>query len=194
MKKILVYTKSEFLEKLLSKCKDRYELKFINEAKQLNLILNADYSLLILDEFEGQLPDLSCATIFLTKNPEDKPAEYGQILVKPIRIVTLFAVIENLLTKDRTIRIGDCSLDLNQRLIQKSVDMLELKLTEIETKILEFFLKTECAKTKPEIVEKVWGHKNDLIETGVVSVALAKLRKKLKEAEMHEVEKVLVLS
>lgn len=197
MKKILFLTDSEALKNLVAK-NQNYEFEFFADEKNLQEFLeksseNLDYSALLLDQIITQtnfINSLNLAIISFVKEQEN--LNQIHFLNKPVHIIELFSAIESLTTKrqDKIFNIGDCEIDLESRFIKKTHDQSEseIKLTELEAKILDFFLDEFAEKTKVKILQKVWGYKNSdqMADTGIAEVTINKLRKKLKELGIDE--------
>ena len=175
MKKILFLTNSEVLQNLVTK-NQNYEFEFVNNQENLNKILqerSAAFSLLILDE-----------TIFETNS-----ALPTIFLRKPIHLTELFGKIEDLLSNQekKIFNLGNCTINLEARFIKN--DKEEIKLTELEAKILDFFLDDNSGdKNKIRILQEVWNYKNrdQMTDTGIVEVTINKLRKKLKDLGIEQ--------
>lgn len=201
MRKILFLTDSEALKNLVIKNKN-YEFEFFTDEKNLAEFLtkksseNFDFSLLILDQIVTQTEFINHRNLKIISFFKDQQ-NLNQIhfLSKPVHITELLSAIA-ILTKDqerKSIEIGDCVIDFESRFIKKIHDQnstdSETKLTEIEVKILDFFLNEPTKeKTKSEILRNVWNHKNSdqMADTGLVEVTLNKLKKKLKELGIDE--------
>lgn len=145
------------------------------------------FSLLILDEIVSDVAffnSLNLPVISFVK--EQTGFEQIHFLNKPVRITELFTKIDDLLkTQQRKIiNLGDFTINFEARLIQNSQNFQEIKLTEIEAKILEYFIeKSEAERNRINILENVWNYTNaaQMTDTGIVEVSINKLRKKLKE-------------
>lgn len=170
MKKILFLTNSDALKNLAAKNKN-YEFEFVADAKNLEALLQQEnsFDLLVADD-DFSLPQTDLPILKFSK---------------PIHITDLFSRVE-ILTQNagKIFYTGDAVINLDARFIQQTSGLEEIKLTELETKILDFFLsRNDEEKTKGKILQEVWGYKNtdQMTDTGIVEVTLTKLRKKLKD-------------
>ena len=176
MKKILFLTNSEVLKNLVTK-NQNYEFEFVEARENLDKFLRekpADFSLLILDEPISETNFTNLPVIFLTK---------------PLQITELFGKIENLLKNQekKIFNLGNCTINLEARFIKN--DEEEIKLTELEVKILDFFLNESSEnKSKTRILQEVWNYKNSdqMTDTGIVEVTINKLKKKLKDLGIEQ--------
>lgn len=200
MKKILTLSRSETLKDLLIK-NQAYEFEFIEDEKIFTDILQKsekNYSLLICDQI---LTEPSLLNLINNSNlpvisffKEQNGLEKIYLIPKPVHITNLLEKID-FLTKNQPKKIfylGDCIINLEARFVKKIADgkaINEIKLTEIEAKILDFFFnESEEKRTKNRILQEVWNHKNadQMTDTGIVEVTINKLRKKLKEFAIDE--------
>lgn len=188
MKKILFLTDSEALKNLVSKNQD-YEFEFISDENAISQ--NSDFSALILDQVISKTDFVNSLVLpVISFCQEQKDLNNIHFLSKPLHITSLFAKIEELTEEPdkKTFRLGDCIIDLTSRFVRKDGGV-EIKLTELEAKILDFFLKDPGAqKTKDRILQEVWNYRytGQMADTGIVEVTINKLRKKLKEAGIDE--------
>lgn len=196
MPKILVLSENEALKDLLKKNED-CEFDFKNNEEDLNNLLSQNqesHSLLIVDK---NISDLQLISLINSKNipiillSNDQPLlnKYHK-LNKPFHISNLLEII-NSITKNKEKKIfylGDCEINLEARFIRKENSVDEVKLTELETKILDFLLK-ENDKSKNNILRQVWNYKNskEMTDTGIVEVTINKLRKKIKDYEINKI-------
>jgi hypothetical protein len=200
MKKILVFSKNEALKDLFKK-NQAYEFEFVESEKIFAEILRGsekNYSLLICDQIlaEPNLLNLinNSNLPMISFFKEQSGLEKIYLIPKPIHITALLEKIDFLTNNQqkKIFYLRDCSINLEARFIQKTADgkiINEIKLTEIETKILEFlFSEPEEKRTKNRILKEVWNHKNadQMTDTGIVEVTINKLRKKLKEIAIDD--------
>jgi len=201
MKKILFLTNSEVLKSLVIKNKD-YEFDFVDDEKKLNQILQRkftqetlDYELLILDENVAETKLINIANLdVISFIKEQRNLDKIYHLSKPIHITDLFAKIAFLSKRHqrKIINLGNFIINFESRFVKKMIDdrvTNEIRLTELEAKILNFFLEhPEMEKTKIILLQEVWKYSNanQVTDTGIVEVTINKLRKKLKEIGIDE--------
>jgi DNA-binding response OmpR family regulator len=198
MKKILFLTNSDALQTLALKNKN-YEFEFVCDEKKLNKILQkkislekVDYSLIILDEKVSQASLINFTNLpIISLVAEQQNFNALTYSSKPIHITEFFNEIEILIQNQqrKIFKIDDCIFDFEARFIKKDNHQQETKLTELEAKILIFFLEKKAEeKTKAQLLQEVWSYKNtsQMTDTGVVEVNINKLRKKLKELGIDE--------
>jgi len=196
--KILFLTNSDALKSLATKNKN-YEFEFVGDEKKLNKILQKkissetlDYSLFIFDEIIVQTRLINFSNLpAISFFKEQGDLNQIHLLTKPIHITELFGKIEILLQhqQKKVFEFKDHIFDFETRFIKRNDDGQEMKLTEIEAKILIFFLERSAEeKTKTKLLQEVWNYRyaDQMTDTGIVEVTINKLRKKLKEFEIDQ--------
>ncbi len=167
-----------------------YEFEFSALKKNFSEKNFSDFSLLIFDQIVTDTAFFNSLNLpIISFIKEQKDLDKIHFLPKPVHITELFAEIKNILQNQRRkiLNLGDFIINFESRFIQK--DLNETKLTELEAKILQFFLeKSAEEKTKNKILQEVWNHMNSsqMTDTGIVEVTINKLRKKLKEIGIDE--------
>ena len=101
----------------------------------------------------------------------------------PINIYRLIEVInvqflKNKFNQQNNIQIGKYYINLNSRKMSKNEKFLSL--TEKETKIINFLIKSKKAATISNLQTEVWGHKSKL-DTHTVETHVYRLRKKVEK-------------
>ena len=101
----------------------------------------------------------------------------------PINIYKLIEIInvqflKNKFNQQNNIQIGKYYINLNSRKMSKNEKFLSL--TEKETKIINFLIKSKKAATISNLQTEVWGHKSKL-DTHTVETHVYRLRKKVEK-------------
>ena len=141
--------------------KIRLLLLGIAEVEQFKSSAKAKYSLIIADTDSSDMPDFECVTL-----------GSGGDLPLPFRHEDMIALVMG--TEGEAERFLSLSGDGRHAYISGE----EIKLTEVEYKLLEVILNADGFVPKEYILDTVWGDGYDL---GVVNVYVHYLRKKLEK-------------
>ena len=195
--KILFLTVSETLRNLVIRNKN-YEFDFVDDGRKLSAVLqrnltekNSPYTLLIIDENIADTNLINSTNLdVISLNKDQKNIEKIHYINKPLHVTDLFGKIEFLIENQqrKILNFDNFSINLEARFMRKN-DGSETKITELEAKIIEFFLdENQLEKTKARILQTVWSYKNSdqMTDTGTAEVTINNLRKKLKEFGIDE--------
>lgn len=196
MIKIILLSENQILNNLIASNK-QLDLSVIKDESELVKILKEhpqDYLLTIANRLitdASTIKALNSSDVILVSFFKDQAGvEKIKFLEKPFHISKLLAIAEETkreLSKKQFL-FKDCLIDLERRFITKSEQ--EIRLTEIEAKILDFFLsKEQKIHSKSALLLEVWNHKNidQMTDTGIVEVTINKLKKKLKDLQIDSI-------
>ncbi|WP_187296340.1 response regulator transcription factor [Tepidibacter mesophilus] len=185
-----------------------YETVKIYDGKDaLESVQNGNYDLILLDimlpkidgfQIMNKIKYKDIPVIFITsKNSlcdRVKGLKIGadDYIVKPFESVELLARVEAVLRRygkrKNHLNLKDLDIFLEERIVSKKGDHIELTLKEFE--LLKLFLENKgLALSREKILEKVWGY-DYLGETRTVDMHIQRLRKKLDLDEIKTVYKV----
>lgn len=138
-----------------------------------------DYSLLIQD---------STNQISINKNIIfDKPITLPRFLREITQIIEGFYHKKSLTHSNFSFK--NFYFDLNKKIvIDINSNITISRLTEQESEIIEYLHKNKSrAIEKDEIIKKLWGYSTETFDTGIVSNAIYKLRKKLQDRGINDI-------
>ncbi len=193
MNKILVISSNQALKNLLT---NQQEFEFIfsdlqEKIAEIDNELPKEIILVIIDQeisLESKIIDLilskNLPVISMLKNQ----GYLSQIknlttLPKPIRILELSTMITKIIVNQepKIIDYKNCQINFQTRIITKNQN--EIKLTELESNLLKYLISHGDNPSKNNLLIQVWNYKNleNINDTGIVEVAINKLKKKLRE-------------
>jgi len=167
-----------------------------NGEDALNKITETVFDIIILDvmlpKIDGftlfeKIKHLGIPVIFLTAKTSVADKVYGlklgadDYITKPFEGLELLARIENVLRHYakivNVINIGDLEIHLDEMIVKKRGEVIELTLKEFE--LLIFLVKNKnIVLTREKLIEMIWGY-DYLGETRTIDNHIQKLRKKL---------------
>ena len=164
------------------KTKDAFDnLPEIIIVDSFNALLNKNF----LTESLSRMINLA-PVIYLSQDDNDVNDTNFTNLPKPIYFPQLLKAIKKemrdfVINKNREIEIGPYSFNyLMKRLVTKTGS--EIRLTEMETKILNFLYKSNGKLIKRDtLLTEVWGYKSEVM-THTLETHIYRLRKKIKNA------------
>ena len=110
-------------------------------------------------------------------NNQIKIKEFPIDMTKLIETINI-SFLKNKFNQQNNIQIGKYYINLNSRKMSKNEKFLSL--TEKETKIINFLIKSKKAATISNLQTEVWGHKSKL-DTHTVETHVYRLRKKVEK-------------
>ena len=152
----------------------------LNEIKE-----NLNFELLRAQEndFQNIVSNLTSDFLIISKKNLEKIN--NQIILRelPIKMNNFIELInvqylKNKFNLQSNINIGSYNLNLNSRKIIKND--IDLDLTERETNIIIYLIKSKMPVKIDELQKEVWGYSSEL-ETHTVETHIYRLRKKMKE-------------
>ncbi|PAB61096.1 response regulator transcription factor [Anaeromicrobium sediminis] len=178
-----------------------YETKQVYDGNEaLEIIEKENFDLIILDVMLPKLDGFSVMekiknkgipVIFLTAKDSILDKVKGlksgadDYMVKPFESIELLARVEVVLRrygkKSGILRFKDLEINLNERVVKKNGEIIDVTLKEYELLILLIENKG-MALSREKILEKVWGY-DYLGETRTVDMHVQRLRKKFKLEE-----------
>lgn len=174
-----------------------YETRQAYDGQEaLDILRKEEFDLILLDVMLPKIDGFSLiekiknkdfAVIFLTAKESITDKVKGlklgadDYIVKPFESVELLARVEAVLRrygkKDKIIRFKDLDIHLEERIVTKNGEKVELALKEFE--LIKLLVENKgIALSREKILEKVWGF-DYFGETRTVDMHIQKLRKKL---------------
>lgn len=174
-----------------------YETRQAYDGQEaLDILRKEEFDLILLDvmlpKIDGfslieKIKNKDIAVIFLTAKESITDKVKGlklgadDYIVKPFESVELLARVEAVLRrygkKDKIIRFKDLDIHLEERIVTKNGEKVELALKEFE--LIKLLVENKgIALSREKILEKVWGF-DYFGETRTVDMHIQKLRKKL---------------
>nr|WP_272508932.1 response regulator transcription factor [Clostridium ganghwense] len=167
-----------------------------NGKRALELIEQENFDLILLDvmlpELDGfgvmeRIKHKDIPVIFLTAKDSISNKVKGlkmgadDYIVKPFESIELLARVEVVLRrygkKNDVLNFKNLEINLQERIVKKNEEIIELTLKEFE--LLRLLIENKgIALSREKILEKVWGY-DYLGETRTVDMHIQKLRKKL---------------
>lgn len=174
-----------------------YESEIVfNGEEALNIIEKDSFDLILLDvmlpKIDGftlleRIKPLGIPVIFLTAKSSVTDKVYGlkagadDYITKPFEGIELLARIENVLRhynkKTNIIYFKDLEIFLEEMVVKKGLEVIELTLKEFE--LLLFLVQNKnVVLTRDKLIEKIWSY-DYLGETRTIDNHIQKIRKKL---------------
>lgn len=174
-----------------------YETRQAYDGQEaLDILRKEEFDLILLDvmlpKIDGfslieKIKNKDIAVIFLTAKESITDKVKGlklgadDYIVKPFESVELLARVEAVLRrygkKDKIIRFKDLDIHLEERIVTKNGEKVELALKEFE--LIKLLVENKgIALSREKILERVWGF-DYFGETRTVDMHIQKLRKKL---------------
>ena len=165
-------------EELKSFFEFKYHLQNIKDLKEVNN--NSLYILLLQDFKKIKFVNENNVIIFKTKGEINNKCASVTV---PCDIFELRNQInKNLISKkfqlNTKIKVRDYLLDINSRLLIKN--NIQLKLTEKESKLIEFLNQKQSPITKEQLIQHIWNYSTQT-ETHTLETHIYRLRKKISD-------------
>lgn len=173
-----------------------YDIIYKNNIKDsVNYLENNKVDLVILDIslpdgngfnlFKDVIKDAEIPTIFLSARDSEDDIVNGlelgayDYITKPFSTRELMARVNRVLSnKNKIIKVGDISFDMDKMEVTKN-DM-KINLTSLEMKILAlFFTNLNRVITREYIIERIWEWTGNDVNDNTVTVYLKRIREKL---------------